>query len=269
MAGSVSYCIEALLEARSNRTPIDFFIEDEQTSSQAAEGGAGMPDFGTEQTAGLIRICDLHPGSYKISAFQGKDGLRDSLQSLGISNVEISDRDVRNIHLIEQVPLEIAGQVICSSKQSDRAPHATLSLSLTPLGRRYFMGEGSDLEVRAPIPGDFVFRNVLMSDYSIQVGNLPSDLYVKDITYSGTSILHAPLRAGSAARSADVQILLADDGGHVNATVIDKDEKPMWDRYVLILPNDATSEVTLADEIVFGQTDQHGVYRSSVVRHSD
>jgi hypothetical protein len=95
--------------------------------------------------------------------------------------------------------------------------------------------------------------------------DLPKDLYVKDITYAGASILRSPLRAGSAIGNATLRITLARDGGTINAKVADKESNPVPDSYVLIMPAEATTEAALAAALITGQTDQKGIHTTNAL----
>jgi hypothetical protein len=105
----------------------------------------------------------------------------------------------------------------------------------------------------------------LLDDYELNVYGVPHDLYLKDITYGGLSILHEPLRVGSAMGNATLRVIVARDGGYVSAKVADKDGNPVPDSYVLIMPSSASSEPALAASLISGQTDQNGVYSSEML----
>lgn len=79
------------------------------------------------------------------------------------------------------------------------------------------------------------------------------------------SILHEPLRVGSALGNAGLRIVVARDGGFISAKVADKDGNPVPNSYVLTLPQGATTEALLAAQLISGQTDQNGVYSSDML----
>jgi hypothetical protein len=78
--------------------------------------------------------------------------------------------------------------------------------------------------------------------------------------------MHAPLRVGSATGNAGLRVMVARDGGRLNARVQDKDGNPLGDIRVLVLPADISSEGMLQSALVTGQTDQRGTYRSQALR---
>ncbi len=140
-----------------------------------------------------------------------------------------------------------------------------MSFFVHPLTRAPWGNELDGLDAGSSIPGDFSFRGLLLDDYELNVHGIPHNLYLKDITYGGTSILHEPLRVGSAIGNGTLRVMVAPDGGYVSAKVADKDGNPVPDSYVLIMPSSANSEFTLAANLVSGQTDQNGVYSSDML----
>lgn len=87
-------------------------------------------------------------------------------------------------------------------------------------------------------------------------------LYIKDVTYNDRSVMYEPLRSGSAPPSAGLKVIVAQDGGTLSATVLDKDGSPVPDRNIVLMPGDRASEGMVQARMVTGQTDQTGLYTS-------
>jgi hypothetical protein len=91
MLRSPSWCIEGVLEGGAGPAALFFWIgEREPTNGESGDSGLYMaPPGGRSGPDGKIRICDLHPGDYQLTAFN------DTQSSFGSATVSITDGDVR------------------------------------------------------------------------------------------------------------------------------------------------------------------------------
>jgi hypothetical protein len=62
-----------------------------------------------------------------------------------------------------------------------------------------------------------------------------------------------------------LRLILARDGGTISSKVADKDGNPVPNCNVLIIPAGASSESSIADGLILGQTDQNGTYSSEML----
>jgi len=262
---SISYCADGILGTDNGPAPLGFFIEEQEPTSglsgnggmfvNAPHGGAG-PD-------GRIRICDLHPGVYRLSVFKVQDP--DSKTSpifFGETEIPIGDKDGHNVKVFGRPNISVSGEIVWDGKPPDQSVPAKVSLWRQPMTRAPFQWElSSTLPPPMAVPGQFTLPGLLTGDYSITVRNVPSGAYLKDIVYGGESALHQPMRVGKTMGS-DLRIVLARDGGTVNVKVADKDNNPAPDCNVVLLPESAATEAALADAMLQGQTDQYGAYTS-------
>ena len=257
-----AFCIQGVLETESGPAALDFMIAAQRTTSGRSGDGAVFlrPPYGTTGPDGKIRVCDLPPGDYLVTASQKSAAGDDLPPFFGITPVSITDQDVRNFRGETPPRLLIPGEVVWDSVPPDKPIESKLSVDLRPITRPPFMSEYQGLSVASSIPGEFSFPRVLMDEYTVSFRGLPKDLYVKDLTYAGAGILRSPLRAGSAIGNATLRITLARDGGTINAKVADKEGHPVPDSYVLIMPAEATTEAALAAGLINGQTDQKGIH---------
>jgi hypothetical protein len=262
-----SFCIEGVLETEGGPTALDFQIAAERPASGFWGGGGFfiMPSHGTTGPDGKIRVCNLPPGDYQITASQHAVNGDDLPPFYGITPVSITDRDVRNFRVDAHPQLSIPREVVWDGAPPDKPIEEKLSIELRPMTRGIFRAEYEGLRVKSSIPGELSFPRVLLDDYQVQISGVPKDLYVKDIAYAGTSVLHSPLRVGSAIGNATLRITLARDGGVINAKVADKDGNPVPDSYVLIVPAEANTEAALAAALITGQTDQKGIYTTNAM----
>jgi 5-hydroxyisourate hydrolase-like protein (transthyretin family) len=260
-----SFCIEGILDTGNGPTGLSLRIGPQRPASGRSGGGGFYvgPSFAETGPDGKIRICELSPGDYQLTVWQRAAKSGECPPFFGIAQASITDRDVRNFRVDARPRIPIPGEVVWDGAPPGNPVESKLSVELRPLTRTPFMGE--DVMNKSAIPGEFSYPWVLLDEYLLRFRDLPEGLYVKDITYAGTSILRCPLRAGSAIGNATLRITLARDGGVVNAKVADKDGNPVPGSYVLIAPVEANTEAALAAALITGQTDQKGAYTTSAL----
>jgi hypothetical protein len=101
-------------------------------------------------------------------------------------------------------------------------------------------------EPGAPIPkviapsanGQFLMTDVFPGDYFLNVTDLPNDIYVKAARRGMTDVLESPVTI-SAHSAAPLQILLASDGGRIDAVVRDGENRPVSGARVVLVPDTA------------------------------
>lgn len=266
MVRSPSYCVDGVLEAEGRPAALLFEIRQEKPSSGRSGGGGffTMAPHGNTGPDGKIRICDLHPDDYQITAaqFQHSD---ESVPFFGTTTLTIADRDVHNVKVAARARLTVPGEVVWYGTAPEQPVPSKISVSLDPMTRARWGNESNGLYAQPSIPGNFSFPGLLLDDYEVSVHGIPHNLYLKGIIYGGVSILHEPLRVGSAMGQAELRVVVAPDGGYISAKVADKESNPVPDSYVLIMPESATTEPLLAAQLISGQTDQNGMYSSDML----
>ena len=266
MARSASYCMEGTLEANGGPAGLFFQIHQQQPTSGRSGGGGfytASPN-GTSGPDGKIRICDLHPGDYQLTAAQFSEA-DESVPFFGTTTFSVSDRDVRGVKVGARPRLAVPGEVVWYGTPPEQPVQSKISCFVDPLTRAPWGNETNKGDVKSSIPGEFSFPGLLLDDYELSVHGIPHNLYLKDITYGGLSILHEPLGVGRAMGNATLRVIVAPNGGYVSAKVADKDGNPVPDSYVIIVPSSANSESALATNLISGQTDQNGVYSSDML----
>ncbi len=257
---SQSYCMEGGLSAGSNER-LRFHIEPGQPTSGASGDGAMFIGAPSAQVGpdGHVRICDLHPGEYRITA--ETDTPNTPMPSFyGTGMVTITDQDENRLALTAQPRVPVPGEVVWQGVAPDPPISAMLNISVSPMTRTPFLAELNG--VRAPIPGKFSFEGLFVDDYSVTANRIPAGAYLKDVTYGDRSVLYQPFRPGSATGEATLRVILASDGAKITVSVEDKDKKPAADALVAVLPANAASEGALAAAMVTAQTDQNGAWSS-------
>ncbi len=250
-----SYCLEGVLEGSSGPAALNFSVEGLPATSGLSGNGAlyRSPPGGRTGPDGKIRLCDLYPGEFKITA--------SSDTSFGTVTVAITDRDVVSLHIPATPPVVVPGEVLLDGPAPEKPTDARLMFSLRPTTRPPSRDEVLSARGVA-IPGEFAFQSLFIDDYEVTVRGVPSGWYVKDITYGGRSILNRLFHPGSAIGNSPLRVTVARDGGFVRAQVADKDGKPVPDCFVILMPEHWASEADLAARIVSGWAGTDGVYAS-------
>jgi len=259
-----SFCIDGALQSGSGPGKLRFSIAERQPTSGASGNGSmfiGSPG-GVTAADGKIRICDLHPGDYTITVNSSING-GDAPGFFGTAVVSIIDQDVSKIFVTAHARVTVPGEIVWEGAPPDPPVSSMLTLFTRPMTRPSY--EGEQTGVRASIPGQFSLENLFVDEYSLQFNGVPAGAYIKDVTYGGHSALREPLRPGTAVGEAGLRITLARDGGRVSAKVADKDNKPIGDANVVVMPAGVASEGALAAAMISGQTDQNGAWSSALL----
>jgi hypothetical protein len=261
-----AYCIEATLEARGSPAALGFGIVPLQpTSGVSSSGGMFIfPPGGQSGPDGKIRVCNLRPGPYRLTAYETPANASTGSLQFGQTIVTITDRDVQRIVVSAQPGLRVSGRVEWDGEPPKNPVTATFTLSLSPLTRAPFQGE--TISARCPVPGEFSFPGLFLDDFSVRsIINSPG-VYVKDLTFAGHSILHQPLRLGSAMGGSELRVVLAHDGSTLGVRVTDRDNNPVTDAHIVILPAEIRSEAHVPTVMFTGQTDQDGSFTAQNLR---
>jgi hypothetical protein len=262
---AVSYCIDGVLATDNGPGPLNFSIEEQEpTSGESGDGGRFVgPPSGTAAPDGRFRVCDLHSGVYRLIAY---NRLSQGPTFFGETEVPIGDKDVHGLRAFGRAHGSVSVQSSWDGKPPDQSTPAAVHLWIRPMTRAFFMTEISATSnlPPLPVPGQFTLRGLLCDDYAITVMNIPQGAYLKEVLYSGRSALHEPMHVGKTAGS-DLSLVLAHDGGVISVKVTDKDNNPMPDFKVVLLPASASTDAGLADSMLQGQTDQYGAYSSGTI----
>jgi protocatechuate 3,4-dioxygenase beta subunit len=260
-----SYCIDGVLTAGGRPAAMTFQIQESHLSFGLGPSGGvtGVPEGGESGPGGRIRICDLHPGDYRLTAFTGDINCPESIATIPVS---IRDRDERNV-TVQPVPrLLIPVELAWANGPPEKPVAASLGVSLMSMTRSFgaFASTGraappAQLKIKGNTPGE---AGLLMDDYYVRVVGLTGRLYVKEILYGGENVIYAPLQVGSAPAGTSLRVAVGHDGGVLRVRVADEDGNPKPDAGVVLWPATAVSDTVLPGLLVTGQADQHGEYVS-------
>ena len=261
---SPSYCVEGTAAGPMGAATLRFGIEAMQPSSGISGSGGNFraTPGGLTAADGQFRICGLYPGTYRLSA-QDADRNPQGAPNYGITEITVVDRDLEGVRVtaVAGKPLEVE---VAWDGEPPASPAANkVAVSLTPLYRTSFPNERSG--ARSDIPGTFTLDGVFPDDYGVRAFINAPGIYVKDVTFSGRSVLYEPLHAGAAMSGTGMRVIMAHDGATLNVQVNDKDGNPGADLRVLAIPADVPSEGAMQARLVQGQTNQAGQFTSQTV----
>jgi hypothetical protein len=190
---------------------------------------------------GRFLACGLHSGEYRLTAAAGATA-RD--RTVASAKIEISDRDLADVRVPVYPPVLVEGDTVWDPAPS-RPVEAGLGVSLTtpPTRINYVDGGhpdsgfafGMDNAAKIGVPGTFTLGSWPVDDYRVSISGIPRGCYVKDVTWGGASVLHAPLRLALTPASR-LQVTLACDAGTLTAHVADRDGAPVSNVNLYIIP---------------------------------
>ncbi|HTP88628.1 MAG TPA: carboxypeptidase-like regulatory domain-containing protein [Bryobacteraceae bacterium] len=252
---SASYCADGVLEGPSGPAELHFWFEELRPSDGVTDVG-GMyifPTQGATGSDGRFRLCNLHPGEYRLTASDGQ------MTVGGTAQFSILDADVHNVRLNFLPRVAVPGEIVFDGKAPENPVERKVSVLLwPPVARTVWNGESTSTE--STVPGEFTFPSVSTGEFPVDVRGLPGDLYVKDVLYSGQSVLHRTFTVGGAIGKATLRIVVATGGALIKGTVTDKDNNPVPDCYTAVAPVSAASEAEFSAAVLFPQCDQNGAW---------
>lgn len=264
-----NYCVGGILAGPNGPAGLAFSIAAmDPTGGQSNGGGVGMSFPKTVAGPdGEFRICDLYPGTYQLAVRQtGTTTIAGVPDTLGVAIVPlvIKDQDLTDLKIAIAPVIRLDAEVVLDGPVPPTPFTNQVSVFAAALHDTAQPSEA--LNGRVNIPGS-ISGTVRPDDYHASaniVGTAPAGLYIKDITYNGTSVRYGNFHSGSAA-AGGIRVIVGQDGATFTATVTDKDGNPVGDTYVVFMPADAGTEAELAARIVRGGTDQNGQYTSKTI----
>jgi hypothetical protein len=227
--------------------------------------GIGAPS-GTTGPDGRLRVCDLHPGPYKLTVMQKPHDAHSGPAFFGSTEFSITDSDVNDVNVQAQPRMSLPGEVLWEhpGPAPSVGPTKFIDLELRPLTsfEALWEVEYPRLRAKSPVPGDFSFRDILADDYTVLVQSLSPGVYIKDITFAGESVLNKPLHLESASGDTGLRVTVADDCGFLAVRVLDNDGNPAPGSYVTVVPADSLPPALLAAGMISAPTDDHGRFTS-------
>jgi hypothetical protein len=261
MHSSPSFCIEGQANLGGKPQELHFQIEGATANFGGHSAGVTISPrpAGRTTSDGRFRICDLAAGNYRLTMRTSGDEGESFF--LGVTNVAVTDGDVKDV-VVGALPLiPLKGEVVWYSEPPEQAIDTRIRIRLDPLYRaKYFAEMQYSSSVRSSIPGGFEYPGLSMEQFVVRVTGLPKGIYIKDILYGGDSILDHALDLGSKRAGTLLRILLAHDGATLNVKTVDEDGEPVRSGNVFVIPDEAFTAQDVAARTVSGSVDQLGTY---------
>jgi hypothetical protein len=193
---------------------------------------AGFVGSGDARPGEDFEVCVLPPGSYVVLILAiGKEKL-DGFVSQAFA---ITNRDVAVGELHPEPPAPLRGKMIVADAPVDTSFPAGVRVEIRSLNRPDpFAGEG--MFGRPNSKGEFLIEDVLADDFRLRVGNLPPGFYLKSVTQGGRDVTSGSIRPGD-----DLTITLSSEGPVITGETVDKDNLPVHDAAVILVPKDPSS----------------------------
>jgi len=265
---STSYCVDGVLGIKGAPGAVHFEIMDlqEPFDLPGTEGMVLRPPSGTTGPDGRIRVCDLHPGQYKITVMQKPHDSHGGPGFFGSAEFSISDNNVNDIKVEAQPRFSLPGEVVWDHSGFSESVRSQrfIQLELRPLTwlEDLWEAEYPRLKAKSPVPGNFSFQDILAGDYAVLVQSLPPGIYVKDITFAGESVLNKPLHLASAPSDTRLRVTVAGDCGLLAVRVLDNDGHPATGSYVTVMPASSLPPALLAARMISAPTNSKGLFTS-------
>jgi len=240
MSASESYCVQGSVEVAG--TPVTI------------TGSILMPQLdwsiGTwVMQPGKFRVCDLPAAEYTLSGMGA--GIT------GSSSVNVVSQDVTGIELRAAGPQRIAIEMAWEGD-----PPLVPITSKTSIS---FAERGMTTDARLPLPGQgSISLKPGNGGYLVQAPGLPKGLYAKTITADGVSLEGKRLEV-IAGVSRTVRAVIAQDGGFLNASVVNSEGNPVPDMRVHIFPAGDLALDILSLRHSSGISGQNGAFASGTL----
>ena len=208
-------------------------------------GRTELPADGRFDLAGLI------PSRYVVLVeYSGA-----AVDDLGLVEIEVSDRDVRNLALRVQPTSSVTG----SLELEDSPEHPEIGrprLWLQPIEMDALLSSRSSL-LRED--GSFDLSGVAPGPYQIKLKPVPPGAYLKRLIVSGRAVSRLRLQAPEGAASLQVRVVLGYDGGVVSGAIEGAKSGQFW---VALTPQ---GERTPSEGLRLEKTDSEGGFRLDAV----
>jgi hypothetical protein len=241
MIDGVSYCMDVTSMRGGMAAPA--YVSVTEAEVFALAGSDAQLTSGYSGSDGRIKVCDLPPGRYNVSA-----ATLVSDWFSGTADATVRDRDLTDVVVTPTGAVTVEGEIAWAGDGSNDRVGPSVRIKTDPnlLGLRW-----------QELAGRFTAQFQPNTPYTVQVGtNGPG--YVRDITYSGASVLHRSLVVAPGS-SGPLRVVIGRDGGYVRAHVRRADGEVAANRWVFLLSEEAAHESELAAGVVAGLTDEQGV----------
>jgi hypothetical protein len=194
---------------------------------------------------GSFVIRDVLPGAYTLIAFWSDEGRRyHAFQKLAVGNADV---DGANLTIAQGTRLP--GHVTWEGRQNLDADFLTVFLQ--GADRNY----GFSQPARVSATGAFALNDIFDGSYRLAIAGLGKDCYLKEVRYGAADGLADGFNV-SRGTNASLEVTISSRGARIEGSVTDKDNRPVTDVWVVLLPvGKPRSQDGLSQKVA---TDQYG-----------
>jgi len=179
---------------------------------------------------GSFEFRGLIPGKYELIADSHSP---DGQPIKGRVSVQLV-RDLENVDVVLRPGIELAGRIAVENETGDSAAYLlrVLAVSLRPASDSQIVFS----VVGAVKPdGSFTIRKVGPGDYTLQIGGLPPDYYIKSAYAGRADVVELGLSIFDQSPG-PMDIVISPRSGRVEGTVVDNDGAPVSGAQVVLIP---------------------------------
>jgi len=195
---------------------------------------------------GAYALGSMPPGTYIVTAKSISDG-----QSMTITR-KVALKLPQGSFLLQLSP-GVAASGRISVESGDRVDFKSTRVALDSVDPDL----PSPLDSAVDSSGRFTLPKVPQGDYAIRLTGLGGDAYIKTATSGDFDILSKSLRIDWSS-PAPIQVTLATDGSRLSGVVMDKNDRPFADAYVVLVPD--TARRVRPDQYRTAISDEDGNY---------
>jgi hypothetical protein len=183
---------------------------------------------------GTFDIRDIAPGSYLLQVESLTIAGDSTPRQTAVMAVDVSNADVENLVVSFTPGITVSGHIsIEGGTAVSSLPNSEmLRVFLTPSVAQVIIFTGPQ---SVAADGSFKIDNMQVGEYRISISPLPPGMYVKDVRLGSTDALAGVSITGPV--SGSLEVLLSPNGGQLDGTIVDKDQKPQRAIQAVLIPD--------------------------------
>lgn len=180
---------------------------------------------------GKFEITDVQPGQYIAMTIQ----MNGSSPTMHMQPLTVPNEGLNDVQLGGQTDGTVTGNVVVAGEGKVALKDLRVSLGGEEVVAMPVFGTVSET-------GAFTLNKVSQAQYEVSLAHVPDGAYLQSVQWGGREMLGKPVDF-SAGFAGALKIVLGTDGGSFETTVM-RDDKPVSDATVVLLPADPAGRFT-------------------------
>jgi Carboxypeptidase regulatory-like domain len=221
-------------------------------------GGAAVVGQVPVKAGEMFEICGLPSAQYRLTVLstgEAEKGVINRVVAFSRTEFTIADRDVELGALSAPPASRLSGAATVAGMPSTAPFPPDVKVRLEPPDDRSLMVMSESFSAGVGPSGVFELQSVFSDFYRLRVYGLPRGYYIQQLTQTGRDVRFGGVRP----EAGPVSILLGSDGAVIDGQVTDKDNLPVNDALVALMPK----RTTVGAEILSQPADQDGRFTFS------